>query len=407
MKDNIRNAGVFATTLLIAFTGITLVVKQTRSSSRGGQAFVTSTTKSRAADRALSDPDRERRRKGSIALAAQKWYEELLEKYPRMKPVYRDVPDDRNGYLQLLLLAESVKEPLLPEELVSMLQGDVAWDSGKFREWLSKNQDSFDRILRAAELPDQSARGITLDRLINGPSRVTTEFSRILLGSARLAFESGDQEGALRYMNASGRIGDHLVDIEVPSMLNEVISTGIRARARDSFYEHFLPALAGDPQTLRNWQDAVFRNENPASEYARVMTGEWNMTVRSLLLPAFLGDYSIVEKKLPVGDVAGLLDSYTRSIQKSADGILQLGSDRFDVSNATLEFPAHPNSEAGDGNFSAGSILFSIRGMTEALGSVVTANAMNSAAISILLGETPRWTRSVESRSCGIPNHAH
>jgi hypothetical protein len=347
------------------------------SGSAGTPEGVTSAAKTRIADRAASTTNRERRRKDSIPLAAQKWYEELLEKCPRMKPAYRDVPDEKNGYLQLLLLAESVKDPRLP--------GDP-WDSAKFQAWLSENQSYFDRILHIAELTDRSTKGVALNRLALGPSRLGSEFATFLRASARLAFEGGDHETALRYMKASVGIGDHMVDIEAPTMLGEVVSVGIRNRARDSFREDFLPTLAGNPEALRQWRDVIFRDEMPASEYSRAVIGEWNTVIRNSLLPALLGDRSIADGVLPIDDAEALIDSYTRSILKSADGVSQLGLGRYDVSNAMLGIPT---SAADGGKMTAESLLVGLRGIAQALGREATVNAMNSAAISLMLGEEP------------------
>ncbi|MES2437500.1 MAG: hypothetical protein V4584_00445 [Verrucomicrobiota bacterium] len=182
-------------------------------------------SRTKTADRAASDPTRDRRRQESIALASQKWYEELLEKYPQMKPTFRDVPDEKNGFLQFLLLAESLKAPKLSEELFDILRGRSPWDSGKFRAWLEENKDYRDQILRIAELPDQSIKGLDLGRLFSC-SRSCTEFGIILSGSAHLAFEEGDREAALRYARASISLGGHLTDIEAPSMLGAVIAAG-------------------------------------------------------------------------------------------------------------------------------------------------------------------------------------
>lgn len=389
MSTQIKPAGMLAVLLLTAAIVLTMIQGRQDSNSLMHPDEAASTVPTRSADRAASDPERERRRKESISLAAQKWYEELLEKYPRMKPVYRDVPDENNGYLQLLLLVESVEKPRLPADLQSMLSGDgTVWEGGKFKAWLSENQTYFDQILRVAELPDRSTKGIAFDRVYNGAAQLKSEFSWILQASARLAFESGDQESALRYMKASGCLGDHLADIEVPSMLGEVISTGIRAHARDSFRENFLPTLANDPEALRRWNEVIFRIEKPAREYSRAITGEWNTSIRYLLLPALLGDHSVVDKVMPIDDVTELIDSYTLSMQKSADGISQMGADRFDVTQAMLAFPKSAN-DGDSGKVTAGSMLFSIRGLAQGFGRQATDSAMNSAAVSILLGEEP------------------
>lgn len=393
MNKNINRAGIGMAILLIAVIAFTIFGKVQKNDLPVNGAEAVAHIITRSSERAISDPVGERRRRESVSAAAQKWYEELLEKYPRMKPVYRNVPDDRNGYLQLLLLAESVKTPRLSPDLEMMFSGDQSvWEAGKFKAWLAENQAYADEILRVAELPDRSTKGIAFDRIFNETARMSTEFSRILLGSSRLAFESGDQETALRYMKAAGSLGDHFADIEVPSMLGEVISTGIRARASDALFENFLPVLANDPEALRQWSEVIFRSEEPASEYARAITGEWNTAIRGLLLPALLGDHSVVGGVIPADDVAGLIDSYTLAMQGMAEGVSAMGAERFDVGQATnASSPSDVLKEVPGGNekFTVESILFSIRGLAAAFGTNASRNAMRSGAISILLGEEP------------------
>jgi hypothetical protein len=391
MHKNINRVWLGMAFLLIAAMAFTIFGKVQKNDLpvKGAEAAVRIIT--RSSERAVSDPAGERRRRESVSAAAQKWYEELLEKYPDMKPVYRDVPDERNGYLQLLLLAENVKTPRLSPDLEMMFSGDqTAWEPEKFKAWLAENRAYADEILRVAELPDRSTKGIAFDRIFNETARLGMEFSRVLLGSARLAFEGGDQETALRYVKAAGSLGDHFADIEVPSMLGEVISTGIRARASDALFENYLPALANDPEALARWREVIFRSEAPAGEYARAVIGEWNTAIRGLLLPALLGDHSVTGGAIPADDVAGLIDSYTLAMRGMAEGVSMKGADRFDVGQATnTSSPTGVLKEAprGDEKFTVESILFSIRGLGAAFGTNASRNAMRSGAISILLGE--------------------
>ncbi|GAA5120219.1 hypothetical protein JIN84_20670 [Luteolibacter yonseiensis] len=393
MKKSIR---ILLLVVLVAVFAIILTGKPQSGNPSADVKSDASGIVTRAAGREKTDPELEARRKRSIDLAAQKWYEELLEKYPDMKPVYRDVPDEKNGYLQLLQLAESMEKPPLDDELKDMISGAAGeWDAGKFKAWQSENQWYFDELLRIAELPDRSTKGIAMDRIFGAPARYGSVFGSILRASARVAFENGDQETALRHLKASTAIGDHIVDTEVTSMLGEVISVGIRNSARDLLQVNFLPVLANDPESLSRWNEVVFRNEKPAAEYARVIAGEWNASIRSLILPALLGDPSAVES-LPVGevhDVEELLGSYTRMLQQTAEGIQHSGSDRFDVERATDAFPPAESLVNRTGEEShkvtAEGMLMSLRGLPVAFGKSTTRTAMASAAISILLGEEP------------------
>lgn len=357
---------------------------------RGADELATiSTPRTKASERSVPDPAQERRRRASLSLAAQKWYEELLEKYPEMKPTFRDVPDEQNGFLQFLLFAESLKEPKLPEELTAMLRDDSSWEPAKFKAWLAENQDYCDRILHIAELPDHSIKGLDFGRFAQGrSSRFSSEFGKLLSASARLAFEAGDQESALRYGKASTSLSKHFTDIEVPSMLSEVVAEGLRSVARDSFVENILPSLSENPPALAAWREALFQKQQPASEYARILTGEWNTMARAYVIPILVGHPSSKgAEPLVRFDSQAFFEHYTAATQRLASSLSNLGPDRLDLSRSDYEFP-----DAGIDKSTLEmlqGIAFQNQNIFIGLGANVTRTAMASAAIAIQLGEEP------------------
>lgn len=368
-----------------------IVTRENSDTTRGGEAISTAPANTRTSDRPAPPDDEElRRRQQSISLAAEKWYQQLLEKYPDMKPVFRDVPDEQNGYLQFILFANALKEPRLPEELSEMLNGQSPWDAGKFKSWLAKNQDYADQILRIAELPGHSTKGIELKQF-NALRRLPKEFGAILLSSARLAFENGDSDSALRHMRASLQLSNHFVDIEAPSLLGKVVAEQIRIIARDSFYENILPSISGNPEALSAWEVAFSHKETSADEYARVLNGEWNLYMRHILLPAFLGEPVFGKEKLTINDPDSFIDAYTATLRKASADISALGPDRYNIAGAGA---AYDTSNAGLTPASTQmleKIFLGAAGLAEAFGHNVTRMTMNSAALAVLQGkELPR-----------------
>lgn len=392
MKARRMRPLLLSAALLICIGGVTWLVSGKHiSGSSGGSGILEGTlARFRASERIPKTTAEERkRRSASIAIGAQQWYERLLEKYPEMKPVYRDVPDEQNGYLQFMRFAESADGPRLPDELMEMILGrGPIWDAGKFKAWLAENKEYADEILRIAELPDRSSKGFPMN-ILGGKSRnLGSEFTSILRASSRLAFESGDPEAALRYMAASLKMGDHLTDIETPTMLGEVIATSVRSHARDLFQEQMLPSLAQNPEALQQWKAVLFREEPPSAEYARVLIGEWNTSVRDHLLPALLGEWAFQSSKpFVLPDPDALIDLYTATIRKGAADVASLGPDRFAVPG--------PESNSSNSTLDAESakilkeLLFGYRGLVEGIGNQATETAMHSAVISILRGEQP------------------
>lgn len=346
------------------------------------------TLRTSSGDRTVSIRTNSRRSQEAIAEAAEKWYQELLVKYPRMKPEYRDVPEAENGYLQLLKLAEGAEDFLLPDDLAEMLGGLTAWDSAKFEEWLVETKDYRDRIVEIAELPDRSIKGLDFARL-SGCTKFTAEFGKILSGSARLSFDAGDTDSALRYSRAAISLGDHLTNVEVPSVLGQVISAGYTSRIRDNFVENFMPSLWDDPEALATWREALFRKEDTAAAYGRLLSGEWNVFTRTQVLPALLGAHvpATGEMAFDVPDTGAFFEQITAATERLSAGFSSSGPDRLDLSRSEFDFPdsgTDPQTLRMLREITGG-----YRGIFTGLGIQTTRAAMVSAAVSVKLGETP------------------
>jgi hypothetical protein len=352
---------------------------------QGGQSAKLASERSKTAERNIPDEHEKRRRSLAISKAAQKWYEEVLEKYPDLAPKFRDVPDEQNGYLQFLQMADSLKESRLPDHLTAMLNGNSEWNAAVLRQWLDENRAYVDQVLKVAELPDQSTKGIDYLRFPGTARLAVSEFVGLLSGCARLAFESGDTDAALRYCRAGMNMGSHFIDIEVPTMLHEAAATIIRGRMNRVFYEHVLPGLSDEE--IRAWRDALAVGEAPSSEYGRALIGEWNYNLRSFVLPALLGGSSPTEGKFQMPDIDAFIDVYAMMTRKSASGLGDASPGRLDLTMNGLSFAeSELSSEAIDGLQSASSGL---RSFFEALGAESTRKAMSDAAIAIKLGEEP------------------
>lgn len=390
MKKQSKRSFAPAITLLLAVIAVTWHFTRQHAGTRDEvvKSSNPTITQTKTGERSAPDPERERRRQASISTAAQKWYEELLEKFPRMKPDYRDVPDAENGFLQLLLLAESTREPRCSDDLSDMLMGGTDWDAAKFKLWLADNQDYLAEIMRVAGLPDQSCKGLEIDRIFQN-NRVIGEFRKVLLGATRLAFESGDQEAALRYAQASLRLSDHLTDVEVLSTLAEVHAAGNRVGLHDLFLEEIFPTLSDNPQALESWRDVLVRKESSSSEYARALTGEWNVTMRTQILPTLLGAHTpmLGEEPFRAPDSERFFELYTAAVEKFAASIASAGPDRLEMSQSEIEFP-----ESGIDPQTLKMLhdtAFPFRSIYKALGNIMTRTTMASAAISLQLGEAP------------------
>ena len=369
-------------TVVIAIATGFILLKREKEREREKTTASTDSLQLRTKER--EEPDaltKDRMRREATDQAARKWYERLLEKYPELRPVYRDVPDDQNGYLQFILFAESFgPDGMLPKDLKLMFEESAPWDPAKVEAWIAENPSHFERLLHIAELPDRSNKGIGFSKLHGPTTRHASDFTRILQASARLAFES-DPEKALRHLKASVSLSDHFTDIEAPNMLGEVIATGARRKAQELFLQNFLPHL--DPSSLGQWSDALFRKEEPASEYSRVIKGEWNYIMRDHALSELLRKQPS-DGDIHIPDIDGFADAYARVILQSANGASAMGPDRFDVASA--QFQAIPSDLDPE---TANALREAYRSMTdiiEALGRTLTKSTMEQATIAALSG---------------------
>lgn len=346
-------------------------------------ATVGEAKKTRSKDR--EEPDekkKERMRREATDQAAQQWYERLLDKHPYMRPTFRDVPDDQNGYLQFVRFAESLgKDRLLSPEIDAMFRGDAAWDPAKSKAWFLENQAHLDRLLLIAELPDRSVKGIPFDKL-HSMRYPSLDGLALLRAYGRLEMEAGNLDSAIRYLKASTSLADHFVDIEVPNMLGEVIAAGARSKAQNFFREEIL--LSANTANLASWNEVLRGSESFANEYKRVIIGEWNFAMRTVLLP-LLVENRATQDGLRISDVEGFTAAYAAAMKNSAEGISAMGPGRFDVESARFEMTT---SDLDDESVKAArESLRALSGITEALGSGLTETTMDSGAIALISGK--------------------
>ncbi|HEY1123673.1 MAG TPA: hypothetical protein VGE67_18800, partial [Haloferula sp.] len=266
------------------------------------------------------DEDRSKKPKRSredIQRLAEKWYQDLLEKHPEMQVTFRDVPDERNGYLQFLNFMDRFGKwgadglPL-PENISAMLNGKEPWDGAAMAKWLEENRPLVDEIKAIGLLEDQSVKGIDMQRTMFLGGRLANECSKVLMADARLAMERGDEAAALQSAQAVFGLADHLDRMEMPSLLSETVAVLLRINARKEIVNEILGAEGGTTADLAAWQALLAGNAETSADLANVFFGEWHHTVRSYLMPGLLGD----PEYLPI-----LMDS--SKVLKEVDGVIR------------------------------------------------------------------------------------
>ncbi|MEK7951577.1 hypothetical protein [Luteolibacter soli] len=245
------------------------------------------------------DEDRSNKPKRSredLQRMADRWYQEILEKHPEMKVTFKEVPDERNGFLQLLnFMDRYAKDGLpIPENISEMISGHAPWDAAVMGKWVEENRGLMDEIVKIGLLDERSAKGIDMDRTNFFSAKVPNECSKLLLASARLAMERGDEAGALQSARAVFGLADHMDRMELPSLLSETVSVLLRQGARKAILSEILGAGGGTDRDLTAWQDLLAGDPETPADLARIFLGEWHNTTRSFLLPGLLGDQEIL-----------------------------------------------------------------------------------------------------------------
>ncbi len=250
---------------------------------------------------------------------SEEWYQRLLERYPDMAVTYKDVPDERNGFLKFYDFAnrfEFRSSTLgLPQELLYYFNSHKQWNPEMAKAYLEKNRAFVDELRSIALLEEQSVKGIDPQYLGFYSVSFLLECSHILEMDARLAAERGDQAAAMESMLVIYRLANHFDQIETPSLLHATGSISLRSRAQEAIFSRILPALPAGSRDLSAWEKMANLNPEPLASYGRIMKGEWHISMRSYALPIL----SDPEEQSRPSDPDAFIDSQTSFMREIID----------------------------------------------------------------------------------------
>jgi len=217
-------------------------------------------------------------------------FAETIDRYPDLKPQWRSVPDEANGFLQLLNLYEYLigangadveYRVILSEELRRELSVRISEEQFGDGERFSKLIIELERI---AELEERSCAGVNPHRLLFYPSATILNFTDILLYDAKLAAELGDKEKALARVRTAVQIGKHFSHIETQALIGITIAILCEQNVLDTIFSDILPKLELNQEEYKEWR-AVITADHVDLLPKQVSMGEFNIATPVLALP--------------------------------------------------------------------------------------------------------------------------
>ncbi len=324
----------------------------------------------------------------AVNAAAQRWYEELLERYPQFQVEFKDVPDEENGFLQFLELMEefggsNAKLPM-SDELRDMLSGDGSWNSVLVTDWMRPNEVLFARLLEIAEAPGQSVKGIDIERYIVVGAALARDIALVLQAAARLEIDGGSPDEALRLFKASANLANHFDGVEHPLLLSKTVSVLVRMENLANFRSTILPRIAGDRELLEQWRIALAHPESINTAAPRLFNGEWHATVRCFLLPGLLTSGSDLSR---MPDPDAFLDAYAVAMSGTKKHVAGLSLADVTPGNTIPIQPPNHLSPLADEALAWDSLRFGASEWLRAFGRTLSQHAMHDATFAVLLGE--------------------
>ena len=228
-------------------------------------------------------PEQEAKAKSTAAT----WKLELLNEFPNLQVVPREVPEQENGYLQLYHLKDKAQTA---NGLRDLFQAWKGIDFEIARRELEANPDWVQQVEGIASLTQRSSMNLpeTLDAWPDGRSCKLAIDTMML--KSRLAARDRNEAESLRCMIVAGNLIDHLQDIETPCYYTETITILLHLSRCRFIIDEILPNL-GPSADLALWRKQLKRYTPTPQRLAAVTRGEWHIAADHLTLPNFISDH--------------------------------------------------------------------------------------------------------------------
>ena len=215
----------------------------------------------------------------------------LLKDYPELSPSWKDVPDDQNGFLQLLNLhdyvtgaggAEASYRLSLPDDFRKRISED-SWN-----EEMELDEESLELFInelhRIGQISEQSCAGMDKGRFIWANPNFMRGMVNLLANEAKAAARLGDKEKSLDSIYAAAGLVRHLSQIETCSLIQATVGIVCELQVSSTIFEDLLPNLELSNEDLGKLRELTLSNRDAFSPVS-LWRGEFNMGMPLLVMP--------------------------------------------------------------------------------------------------------------------------
>ncbi|MCF6313902.1 MAG: hypothetical protein L3J39_15760 [Verrucomicrobiales bacterium] len=251
------------------------------------------------------------------------WYPQILERYPRLKVEYKNVPDDQNGFLEILEWQEEVIgqdrwEPMaLPskfDKILTLENGNALISNeliAEAQEHLKKHQNLLARAIKIGLLPEQSIAGVSPNRILPLSLALGKNITDLLKLNALLEAHNNKSDAAYTTMKAMRGWALHYLNIETPTLLHSTLGIAILLNNQSTIHSQITPLLPPNQVNLFEWSKLMRFQNSLQDHWLQMMRGEWNVCLKTIVAEHLLNDN-------PVDPIAQL-DSYTAAMASLTD----------------------------------------------------------------------------------------
>jgi hypothetical protein len=237
--------------------------------------------------------------------------DDFFNRHPELRPEWREVPPEENGFLLLreFVESETASKMALRDELSEMLLDEGRWDQNAAREYCENYQEELSELRRIALLPQRSARGKSGGEFID--TRQYKRISDVLLLSYKQHLHANQWADAFTDFSALYGFAAHMDRHEVPNFMDRTVGILVRLAPHEALCG-FLTKAPSDT----DWSPWIRVLENEPS-YGRQMEAVWRgeLWCGMHLIPAWV---MAGNEKNPIWDFTAFEDAYAARMLENA-----------------------------------------------------------------------------------------